>query len=398
MGSATAVYLSAEEAAAELGVTRATLYAYVSRGRIRSVARAGTRSRLYLAEDVRALGERAPASAAAGGATPALDSAVLDSSITLIGDHALYYRGRDALRLASAQSLEAVATLLWQSSDDPFRRPAPEQPPALARWLDRDRLGPLDRAALAIAFLAPRDAHAHNFTAAGLAETGARILRHVTAAALGTQPSRAPVHAQLATRFGLGALEASWLRAALVLSADHELNASTFAVRVVASTRASLYRAVGAGLAALSGPEHGGMTERTSALLAELFASSEPRAAVIARLGRGDALPGFGHPLYAKGDPRAKLLLRLLARGAEEQRDTVLTRALVGAVRTHAGLHPTLDFALAVLAHRLELPPGSALGLFAIGRTTGWVAHALEQYATPALIRPRARYVGEHPA
>lgn len=394
--TAASLYLSAKEAAAELGVSVATLYAYVSRGRIRSVAREGTRARLYVADDVRRAksGSEPPVT----GGAPRTSGSVLDSALTLIGDHALYYRGRDAIRLAGAASLESVATLLWDATFDPFAEGPPQLPAGFSRTSRQHELPVLDRMTLALSLVAASDPYAHNFTPEGSARTGARIVRLLLAAALDVPPSRAPSHELLAAHFRLQPNGADLVRMALVLSADHELNASTFAVRVVASTGASLHRALAAGLAALGGPEHGGMTERTDALLTELFEASSPGRALAERLRRGDGLPGFGHPLYPNGDPRARLLLRRAAALDPEHPDSARLLAVTRAARDYAGLHPTLDFALSALALRLGLPRGTALLLFAVGRSVGWIAHAVEQRRTGELIRPRARYVGEHPA
>src|SRR5262249_33286899 len=180
------------------------------------------------------------------------------------------------------------------------------------------------------------------------------------------------------------------IRAALVLCADHELNASAFAVRVVASTGASLAACLSAGLSALSGPRHGGQTS----LVEVLFEGAERFGGVARlleeRLRRGDILPGFGQPLYRNGDPRALALLPLLPSDPTRE-------GLREAMDTIRGKQPNLDFALVSLRRALHLKPGSALALFAIGRTAGWIAHALEQQAEAKLIRPRARYTGAAP-
>jgi len=150
-----------------------------------------------------------------------------------------------------------------------------------------------------------------------------------------------------------------------------------------------------AGLAALRGARHGGLTERTGAFLEAVLSAPDLEAELAARLQRGEAFPGFGHPLYPHGDPRAKLLLELLANaGSEAER---AARPVAAAVAALTGRAPTIDWALAVLGRALALPPGGALALFALGRTLGWIAHAQEQYATGRIIRPRARYVGPMP-
>jgi citrate synthase len=153
----------------------------------------------------------------------------------------------------------------------------------------------------------------------------------------------------------------------------------------VASTRAPLGACVLAGLAALVGPLHGGMTNEVRGLLADPAVTDDPDGAVAIRLARGERIPGFGHPLYPDGDPRAEVLLSRMAPRAPAQR-------LIEAVQTMTGVAPNIDFALVALEQRLHLPSGAAFALFAVGRTVGWIAHALEQWRDGTLIRPRAVY------
>ncbi len=223
-----------------------------------------------------------------------------------------------------------------------------------------------------------------------LASDAAALLRLVTACMIGANAGAAPIHEQMARAWRLGRSGADLVRAALVLLADHELNASTFAARVVASTGASLSACVSAGLAALSGPLHGGATALAEALLDEVARTGDARAVVEARLNRGERIPAFGHPLYPDRDPRAEFLLHRLP-------DDTIRSALVAAVDGIVGQPPNVDFALASLRRTLDLPPGSGLALFAVARTVGWIAHALEQNTEKKLIRPRAEYVGIRP-
>lgn len=179
---------------------------------------------------------------------------------------------------------------------------------------------------------------------------------------------------------------ADLIRRILVLLADHELNASTFAARVTASTGASLAAAVLSGLATLSGPRHGGMGAMVRDL-AEHAATHGALAAVAARLAKGDPLPGFGHPLYPKGDIRAKVILEQIAVLA-------VFAELLAAARDAGQGEPNVDFALAAASAAYSIPDDAPFLLFATARTAGWLAHAIEQGASGRLIRPRARYVG----
>ena len=148
-----------------------------------------------------------------------------------------------------------------------------------------------------------------------------------------------------------------------------------------------------AGLAALEGTKHGGTTARVGAAWDALRQTGDLRAALAERLRRGEVIEGFGHPLYRGGDPRASLLLAMLPKG----KAATFARELTATTKAVIGEAPTLDFALVALARALGLPTGSALTLFAIGRTIGWIGHAIEQYEANAVIRPRAKYVGATP-
>ena len=394
-------YLTAEQAARALGVTKATLYAYTSRGQLRSEPVPGRpRERRYYRQDTERLRERQemrrdPAKAAVQGLH--WGSPVLDSGITLIEDGRLYYRGQDAVKLAETASLEEVAGLLWGAEVGSFATvpaPPPRKFPAELRAGSRD---PLARMQAALAMAGVSDLKSYDLRAAAVRQTGARIVRLLTAIAAG-HDSPVPVHL---------ALEQAWaprnpaagnaIRTALVLSADHELNVSAFVARCAASAQASPYDAVAAALATLKGSRHGGATEQVASLFAEAPTPRHARSVVADRLRRGERIPGFGHPLYAAGDPRAALLMRL-AEASGNHAEWRLARSLCSAASALLNDSPNLDFSLVAVARTFGLPKGAPLILFALARTVGWIAHALEQYADSNLIRPRARYTGPPPA
>jgi citrate synthase len=181
----------------------------------------------------------------------------------------------------------------------------------------------------------------------------------------------------------------------LVLTADHELNASTFAARVVASTGADLYACVTGALAALSGPRHGALSDRVEALLDEVGEPGRARDVIALRTSRGESIPGFGHPLYPTGDPRAPPLLEVARRVAGKRSGLGVALAVLSAMERARREPPNLDFGLVAVVRALGLPRGSAAALFALGRTAGWVAHALEQREAGYLLRPRAEYIGK---
>jgi citrate synthase len=192
------------------------------------------------------------------------------------------------------------------------------------------------------------------------------------------------------------AAAADVIRTALVLCADHELNVSAFTARCAASAGASPYDVVAAAVATLKGHRHGGAAERVLALVPEATTLNRARAVVAGRLRRGEGVPGFGHPLYPSGDPRAELLMRLAEASGNESAWRPF-RYLSGAAPSVLHDMPNLDFGLAAITRAYRLPESAPLILFLLGRTVGWIAHAIEQYASGQLIRPRARYTGPTP-
>lgn len=394
-------FLSAEEVIEQLEINKATLYSYVSRGLIRSEETQGkTRKRRYNAEDVEALlkrketrrnPERAAESALQWG------DPVLESAITLIESNQLYYRGVNALELAQQQSFEEVAALLWDVGLDAATLFA-ESPLRLPDWLPVERAGEirlrmLDRFQMLLPLAAAVDLAAFNLEPSAVARCGARILR-----LLATLASEGQNVTPIA-----GQLQRSWspkndsvlplLNSALILCADHELNASSFTARCAASAGSNPYAVVNAGLSALQGFRHGGHTERVEALFRE--AAADPRQAVIDRIKRGEGIPGFGHQLYPLGDPRAHFLLQQLESTQSPSPAFQTAQAIIEAVDQAIHLKPNIDFVLVTLAQSYGLPAGSPLTLFALGRIAGWIGHAIEQYSNGRLIRPRARYVGK---
>ena len=392
--------LSAEEAAAILGISRETLYAYVSRGIIRSQpAGDGTRRHRYATADVEAARQRREQQRNPSAAIEkALNwgAPLLESSITLIENGHLYYRGIDAAKLALEAEFEEVAGLLWTGQLDAgvFADTVRQWPKGIAQ---HGELEPTNRFLAALP-LAATDPAAYDLRPEGIMSSGARIMHLFTMLLAGVPPAVGGIVAALLDGWALPPGAGELLSAALVLCADHELNVSTFTARCIASAEATPYAVVQGGLAALQGIRHGGHTERVEALLLEAGKPKAAGALIAARLRRGDSLPGFGHPLYPDGDPRARVLLRLVAQDYGRTEAAELALAVAEAAENLLGLRPNVDFALVTLARALKLPPNSALGLFALGRTAGWLGHALEQYAAGTLIRPRARYTGQWPA
>ena len=405
-------FLTAQEAAAELGVTLPTLYAYASRGMLRSEPVPGeTRAKRYPREDVLRLKERKELRRDPERAAPKAlhwGAPVLESAITLVENGRLYYRGHDAVVLARTWSVEEVAALIWtgerSAAADLFAGEAVILPDGLAALLDRRCLSPIERCQVAVPLAGAADLSAWDLRPRSVMRTGVRILRLLATTAAG---AGSPASDSIGSDPIAAVLQSSWaptrpaaaeaLGAALILCAEHELNVSAFTARCVASASATPWDVVSAGLAALKGGKHGGYTERVEALFREAGTAERARETVAARLRRGEEIPGFGHTLYPDGDPRGAALLEIAAAMSRDSSTSDLATALIEAARELIGEHPTVDFGLVTLARGLGLPERTPLALFALGRSIGWIGHALEEYALDRLIRPRAAYVGEIP-
>ncbi len=393
-------YVTAAQAIGILGVKRPTLYSYVSRGLVRSVPGDGRRERRYVRADVERLRRRSHAraghAAVAGGA---LDwgEPVLDTALTSITEDGPSYRGHLASDLvARAVVFEQAAELLWTG----------ELPPGAPRWrVERLGFRPQGLAALLPRGAAPLSAV--RLASAVLVDGGddARSLipRLAASLALALDPGRvvaslsqssvaATVLHALGKRPRPATVRAA--NAALVASMDHELNPSSFVARVAASAGADVPACTAAALATLSGSRHGGMCDRVEALVAAVGAPARARQLVDERLRRGDGIPGFGHRLYPRGDPRATWLLDVARSLGRPGTRLQALMAIVRAMNDAGHEPPTLDVGLVAVASALDLPAGSAVALFAIGRTAGCIAHALEQARSGQVLRPRARYVG----
>ena len=365
-------WLTASEALALLGTRKQTLYANVSRGRIKAKPDpSDSRKSLYRSDDVqRMAGQRAGRRTREAVASQAMSwgEPVLRTSLSTIVDGRLLYREKDACELAETATLEDVAALLWRS------------PAALSV---NDTLPELPGIRAAFVALAERAVGP-----AGMAHSTAEAGRVLgTLAQALTGETGGVLHERLASRWDRPEAADS-IRRALVLLADHELNASTFAARVTVSTGASLWAGALSGLATLTGPRHGLASRAIAALAGDVGHSANPEAALRDWLGEGRHVPGLGHRLYPDGDPRCGALLAGFelpsAFGAYRVAGIALT-----------GEQPNIDFALAALVARFALPGDAALELFALARCVGWLAHMLEQSASGDLIRPRARYFSQ---
>jgi len=410
-------YLSAREAAAELGVNLKTLYAYVSRGQIRSEAAGGSRqSRAYLAEDIYRLKERKelrrnPEKAA----SQALQwgDPVLDSALTLIKDDHVYYRGQDAISLAETHTIEQVAALLWgfqeqegYTAQDLFQKqkPGEEMLQLLRRFYTSEFLCDLpllEQFQAALPRLAAGDLAAYNMRPEAIIETGTRFLWLFTACLSRINSLQASIAETLQQAWAPDHQEAARLfNAALILNADNELTVPAFTARCVSSTNAPLYAVMQAALAAFHGINGGGRYLRALQFLREVCAPQRARGPLTvleAYLKQGERLPGFQHRLFPVGDTRPIKLLQMLREAYPAEPVIKLAWTLIEEVERQLGLHPHMDLAYAVLGMVLGLEDEQISGLFTLARSVGIIGHALEQYQSKQEIRPRARYIGIQP-
>ena len=367
-------WLTASEALALLGTQPQTLYANVSRGRIKARPDpADSRRSLYRGDDVRRLAQRAAGRRKQETvATEAMrwGEPVLQTAISTVCDGRLLYRGEEACNLAETATLEQVAQLLWHS------------PMQLAETKPAGH-------GLTAAFIALAT-HAANALAAPRAKAGlvhdANQVMSTLAQTLAGGIVSDPLHIRLAEHWSRPDA-ADPIRRALVLLADHELNSSTFAARVTVSTGASMWSGTLSGLATLRGPRHGLASPDVAALAQDIGQEPDVVSALRDWLGEGRHLPGIGHQLYPDGDARCRALLT----GFDVPPDFA---AYLAAARSLSGEEPNIDFALAAMAARFELPRDAGITLFALGRAVGWLAHMIEQVISGEQIRPRARYIG----
>lgn len=372
-------WLTTEQALDLLGTKQQTLYANVSRGRIRAKPDpTDTRRSLYFRDDISRLATRQAGrrkSEAVAADAIQWGDPMLPSAVSTVSDGRLFYRGKDAATLSAHATLEEVAALLWDDS-----RP----PQAFADIADAGGGATIEAALVALARRATSDLPSLGRALPVLQAESLSILRTV-GRVLAPGRNDEPLHLRLAESWNRPAA-ASSIRRALVLLADHELNASTFAARVTASSGASLAAATLSGLATLTGPLHGGAWQGVRLLVgnAEAIGAGE---AVRLCLAQGQTLPAFGHRLYPDGDIRASALLGHF--------DLPPVFAELQAVAEEmVGERGNADFALSALAVAFDLPSDAPMIIFALARTVGWLAHAMEQAVSGRLIRPRARYIG----
>jgi citrate synthase len=396
--------LSTAETARRLGVKPETVYAYVSRGLLTRERTASGST--FDPQEIAQLAHRAR-HAPADGAPPG--GPVFVTEVAKIQEGRLCYRGLDAVTLSRSRSFEEVATWVWTGRwpterERPWRatRPALNSVRAVLKCFGNESL-PVERWMVAVPTAALVDDLRHDLAPAAVPIVGRRLI----ATLVDTLPM-----VGIRSEGGRSVSERLWPRlsplpltpgrrqvieAALVLSADHELAASTLAARVAAALRADPYAVVSTGLGPASGnwyPGSTGAPGEVERLLAEAE-RSDPERAVGDRLRQsGSPVHGFGMPLYPAGDPRGReLLARLREVGGDPARHLLVERIMrIGRDRGFPA--PNVDLGLGALSFCAEMIPGAGQAIATLGKVAGWLAHAMEEYAEPTRFRARAAYVG----
>jgi citrate synthase len=372
-----------------------------------SVRSGDGRTSLFDADEVEALARRGRPRRTS---RPPAFEIQIDSGLTSLSDHVLRYRGRSAVALAGSATFEQVAELLWTGT----------LPDSLAGWRGATVELPthgdlLDLARVAVALAALDDPSRADLRPEAVAACGRALIatmvdslparrRRVPELVLGangeagpalSRPLRGTIAGRLWVRLTEGRAQPGLVRAlnaALVLLADHDLAPSTFAARIAASVRADPYAVVSAGLGPVSGVLHG-RASRAARQLLDAAATTDPVAATAEALRLWGAYPGFGHPLYPDGDPRAVALLGMLRDAAGTSPAMAVVDGVQAAARRRVPIQPNVDFAVAALGLVAGMPTDAGELIFAVARTAGWLAHALEEYGeAPGRFRPRANY------
>lgn len=408
-------YLTADDAAKELRIKKQTLYAYVSRGWIRRQHRDTDGIAMYSREDVERMGSRSRSRAEGGplkggSRQPHWSEPIIQTAITEITPQGPIYRGLAAVDLAAGgERFENLAEMLWTGvrPEEPETWP-PEPLPALVAHafekLEGEAMEPIQYFGAAMSLLAVAGDRRHD------ARNGTTIAEARTALSLfaGCFGYLGPERAFLPLRPG-ETIAAYISRAAsmrthpareraintaLVLLADHQLTPQTVAVRLAASSGASLPHCLGAALSVHSNSRSRRTYRRIEDLLLTASDKEDFLHKIEESLRSSGGAPGFRHRLYPGGDPRAAPLLDLacgIHSGNKRRPDWA---GYVISVQKQTGMPPTAEAALTALCHALCLPHRSAGAIYALSRTAGWIAHVIEQRMAGVMLRPRARYLG----
>lgn len=382
--------LTAAEAAARLGVKRQTLYAYVSRGLLHRTVATDGRTSLFDPGEVEELrkGRRSP--------TDGELSTLIATAITKVSDTGLTIRGRDLIELVDdGSTFTQVVDLLWQS---PVGEAWPQPLPPHA---DAARHACLDELRAITAARSMADPLRHDLSPRSVRSAGRGLITAMVtdlAPATSRRSTKGPLSTQLWARLTKRKAtdqQAAALDAALALLVDHGLASSTFAARIAASVRADPYSVVTAGLGVIGGPLHGAASAAVHEMLTDAATRQDAATAVGDARRRIGRLPGFGHTVYVDQDPRyGALMTKIVDAWADDPRLQHVYR-IRDVVGERSDALPNVDLALGTLTWLADMDSDAGETIFALSRTAGWLAHAMEEYdEQPLRFRPKARYIG----
>lgn len=345
------------------------------------------------------------------------------SSVSSIIDDVLTYRGYNVDDLTDHSSFEEVIYLLWHKNLPTSQQlnefgneliesaSLPPELTAMIKKLPNENVHPMAVLTTCISTLAVYDEEADEIAEEANYRKAMRLqarLSSIVAAFARIREGKEPLAPKADLSFAANFLymlngeipdevSEKAFNKALVLHADHELNASTFTARVCVATLSDMYSGVTAALGALKGPLHGGANERVMKMLAEINEADAVEPYLQKAFENKEKIMGFGHRVYKDGDPRAKHLREMsaqLAKAAGEDKWYNISLAVEQMVRDEKGLLPNVDFYSASVYHSLGIQHDLFTPIFAVSRVSGWIAHILEQYENNRLIRPRAEYIG----
>jgi len=388
------LYISSDEAAELLKVSKATLYAYVSRRGLRSFPSEGTRKRRYWRADIEKLLQQSP------DATLASTTLVPSTSLTLLTHDGLFYRGRDVTKLSATASLEEVASLLWEADANLFETLPPSGPKNLADQITLfSGLSPLNRALAVLPSIEDANLKSADLSTSGFLLSCAGVLRWMAALLSNKQEATTePTHKVIAHAVAANERFEELIRQSLVLSADHELDPTTYAVRAAANTGVTPYGATMVGLVVAQGQRQRHQRVLTAArFLRVVMSAPDPTSEVLRIYRMGESIPGFSDQTLHEGrDPRASALLSAMAEQLNGDREFAKIEKMITAATDLSGFSPA--FILPVVFLGLQLGyEDEPLTFVTAGRMVGWLAHAREQFFSGPQVRPRTAYVGTLP-
>lgn len=396
LGSTEGLYVTAEEAASMLNVSVPTLYTYVSRKNIRAHRPRGSRASRYLRSDI----EQIKAGVMPASARETAPGLTTSSAITLMTEAGSFYRGVSAVHLAQEATFEEVACLLWGADDlDPFAAMSTSLPADGTALLKACAKYPaLDQAIMLLPAVELANPRAHDLGKQGFLNSGADVLRWFAAVMLGqSHPTSQPMHRTIGHVTRCGAKLEDAVRRVLVLAADQALHPATYVVRAAASTGATPYRCVIAGLSATTGRRLPAVRVTAFArFMAEIEGAADPTEPVRTRVRESEDIPGFGFSPFEGPDPRSLALWSSLRTLLASDRDFMRFERAIGLAVDLTGKHPDFALLAAFVNRRIGLPADA--NLVRLARIGGWIAHAWEQQSDMPLVRWRVNYAGALPA